>query len=106
MIGFIWVDQSGGVEPFWAALTIFILAFVIASAITDVFRCCIDTIFICAFKDMEEHSPPKFMSDALQGGFGINPADRARFASLQQDSAPCKSRAPSTSTGTEMTGRM
>jgi len=44
---------------------------VIASAITDVFKCSIDTIFICAFQDMEEHSPPKYMSEALKDGFGM-----------------------------------
>ena len=43
-------------------------------AITDVFRCCIDTIFVCAFKDMEEHTPPKYMSSALRAGFGLDTA--------------------------------
>jgi len=69
--GFVWIDALGGVEPLWAAGAIFVTAYVIASAITDVFKCSIDTIFICAFQDMEEHSPPKYMSEALKDGFGM-----------------------------------
>jgi hypothetical protein len=73
-VGFIWVDQVDGFSPLYASCFIFILAFVIAMAITDVFRCCIDTIFVCAFKDMEEHTPPKYMSSALRAGFGLDTA--------------------------------
>ena len=76
MITFIWVDQTSGPEPIWAAVAVFVMAFVIASGITDVFRCSIDTIFVCAFKDMEEHSPPKHMPDDLKDAFGIDPATR------------------------------
>ena len=54
------------------AVTIFVLAAVIASSITDVFRCCIDTIFVCSFKDMEEHNPPKFMPSSMRSSFGLD----------------------------------
>ena len=43
-----------------------------------VFSCCIDTIYICAFKDMRENDPPKFMSNDLREAFGIDAADTER----------------------------
>merc|ERR1719482_1433510 len=70
-LAFVWIDANGGYGPFYCVVIVGLLSFVIASAITDVFKCCIDTIFICAFKDMEEHTPPKFMSSSLREGFGI-----------------------------------
>jgi len=76
MLGFIWIDQQSPArpQPLTAALCILVSSFVIASAITDVFRCCIDTIFVCAFKDLEENTPPKFMSSSLRSGFGLDSA--------------------------------
>jgi len=86
-IGFIFTDQHNPARPgpFWVALVIFILAFVIASAITDVFKCCIDTVFVCAFKDMEEHSPPKFMTQTLRSGFGLDDVKPAEYAPAKLD---------------------
>lgn len=74
--GFIWIDAIGGHQPIWAALAIFILAYVIAACITDVFKCAIDTIFICAFQDMAQHQPPLYMSEALKDGFGLRDIER------------------------------
>ena len=34
----------------------------------------VDTIYLCAFKDMEENSPPKYMSNDLRKGFGFDKA--------------------------------
>jgi len=75
-VGFIWIDQMNPLrpQPATAAVFIFLLSYVVASSITDVFKCCIDTIFVCAFKDLEEHTPPKFMSTALRAGFGLDDA--------------------------------
>jgi len=72
-IGFVWIDQTipARPQPTTAAAVIMVIAFVIASAITDVFRCCIDTIFVCAFKDLEEKGP-KYMSKSLRSGFGLD----------------------------------
>ena len=73
VITFIWVDQTNGPEPIWAAIAVFVMAFIIASGITDVFRTCIDTIFVCAFKDLEENKPnPKFMPETLRSAFNID----------------------------------
>ena len=49
-----------------------------ASDVPMVFSCCIDTIYICAFKDMRENDPPKFMSNDLREAFGIDAADTER----------------------------
>ena len=40
-----------------------------------VFDCCIDTIYLCAFKDMKENDPPKFLSNDMREGFGIDKAE-------------------------------
>merc|ERR1712167_183576 len=32
----------------------------------------IDTIFVCSFKDMEEHNPPKFMPSSMRSSFGLD----------------------------------
>ena len=69
---FMWVDLNHGPQPGTIALAVGALSFVVAASITDVFKCCIDTIFVCAFKDMAEHTPPKFMSKSLQSGFGLD----------------------------------
>ena len=83
------------------------MAYIIASAVTDVFRCVIDTIFICAFQDMEEHSPPKFRSGELRSSFGIseNDRDEPKLMGGQQDQGD---RSPSKIRGmsTEMNARM
>jgi len=73
-ISFFWVDAQVPTRPgpVWVSLSVFILAFVIASAVTDVFRCCIDTIFVSAFKDMAENTPPKYMSTSLRSGFELD----------------------------------
>eukprot|EP00965_Chrysotila_dentata_P189726 6173474-Pleurochrysis_carterae.AAC.9 len=39
----------------------------------------VDTIYLCAFKDMEENNPPKYMSNDLRKGFGFDEA-QARIA--------------------------
>lgn len=78
-IGFIWVSEEVPEKPspLYAAIAILIPAFFIASAITDVFKCCIDTIFVCAFKDLETNMPPKFMSADLRKGFGLEGVNKA-----------------------------
>jgi len=76
-IAFMWVDSLTESEgPLSVAGTVFLMAFTIASAVTDVFRCCIDTVFVCAFKDMEDNTPPKFMSQSLQTGFGLDDIEK------------------------------
>jgi len=83
LLGFVWCDAIGSSKPLWPALFIFISSFVISSGIGDVFKCLIDTIFLCAWKDMHERypEPPYHMSDSLKEGFGIamesKPSDEA-----------------------------
>ena len=57
-------------------------AYVIASSITGVFNCSIDTIFVCAFKDIEENSPPKFLSTSLRDGFGLKDVEPVKDPKL------------------------
>jgi len=60
----------------WPALIVFISSFIIADGICTVYDCCIDTIYLMSFMDMEENNPPKYMSDDLRKGFGIDVADK------------------------------
>ena len=72
-----------GYSPIYAAVVVFAASFVIADGITMVFSCCIDTIYICAFKDMRENHPPKYMSNDLREAFGIDAADKETGQSYQ-----------------------
>mmetsp|Transcript_16710 Transcript_16710/g.46455 ORF Transcript_16710/g.46455 Transcript_16710/m.46455 type:complete len:795 (+) Transcript_16710:42-2426(+) len=59
-------------SPFYSALIIFLLAFLITSATCQVFAVSIDTVFVCAFKDMDENTPPKYLSDDMRMGLGLD----------------------------------
>ena len=50
---------------------------------------------------MEEHSPPKFMSEELQEGFGIDKRDRAETAVAYKSAMPIGVGGGSTKTGRE-----
>jgi len=75
-ITWVWCDADNRQQPFWPAIVTWVVSFFIASSVTDVFRCAIDTLFICAFKDLEDNGTPNYMSEALQEGFGIDRRQR------------------------------
>jgi hypothetical protein len=58
-------------NPIYCAMAVFILSYLVTDSLVICFNCGIDTIFVCAFKDMKENKPPKFMSDSLRRGFGL-----------------------------------
>jgi len=64
-----------GYEPIYAAALVFVSSYVIADSVATVFACCIDTIYLCSFKDMRDNDPPKFMSNDLREAFGIDAAE-------------------------------
>jgi len=76
LITWVWCDADNRQQPFWPAIVTWVVSFFIASSVTDVFRCAIDTLFICAFKDLEDNGTPNYMSEALQEGFGIDRRQR------------------------------
>ena len=51
------------------------MAWVIADGLTTTFTCCVDTIYISAFVDIEANNPPKFLSNDLREGFGLDRAE-------------------------------
>ena len=69
------VDNFSEYNAIWPALVVFISSFIIADGICTVYDCCIDTIYLLSFEDMERPSGPKYMSDDLRKGFGIDEAD-------------------------------
>ena len=64
-------EYTAQYSPLYCAIAVFILAFLVTDSLVICFNCGIDTIFVCAFKDMKENKPPKFMSDSLRRGFGL-----------------------------------
>lgn len=78
LLSFYYLDSLESYQDFnafWAALVVFILSYIVADGICMVYDCAIDTIYLSSFKDMEENKPPKFMSNDLREGFGIDAAD-------------------------------
>jgi hypothetical protein len=77
-------------SPFYSGIVIFLLAFLITSATCQVFAVSIDTVFVCAFKDMDENHPPKYLSDGMRAGLGLDhvPAGRDRAAGSGAKVAP------------------
>ena len=61
-------------NPAWAAFVVLVASYVVTDAMVTVYNCAIDTIYLCAFIDMMENQPPKFMSDGLRRGFGLSRA--------------------------------
>jgi len=59
----------------WPALIVFIASYIIADGVCTVYDCCIDTIYLLSFEDMEREGGPKYMSEDLRKGFGIDEAD-------------------------------
>uniref|UniRef100_A0A7S4F3X7 Choline transporter-like protein n=1 Tax=Chrysotila carterae TaxID=13221 RepID=A0A7S4F3X7_CHRCT len=66
-------------EPLYVAIVVLIASFIVMDAVLIVFSVAVDTIYLCAFKDMEENNPPKYMSNDLRKGFGFDEA-QARIA--------------------------
>jgi len=67
-------------NPIWAGIVVFVVAYVVADGIVTVYDCIIDTIYLSAFQDMERPGGPKYMSDDLRKGFGLDPAVAAHEA--------------------------
>ena len=70
---FVYLDRQGATWPIYPAVFVWIAAYVVASAICSAFKCAVDSIFLCAFKDMTP-GPCRFMSDNLRDAFGIDSA--------------------------------
>lgn len=57
------------------------------------YDCCIDTIYILSFEDMERSGGPKYMSNDLRQGFGFDEADKeATSAAIKYKVRPKDSR--------------
>uniref|UniRef100_A0A7S4BTQ6 Choline transporter-like protein n=1 Tax=Chrysotila carterae TaxID=13221 RepID=A0A7S4BTQ6_CHRCT len=70
-------DQSykENYAPLYPALTVFLGGFLLSVGITTVLEASIDTIYLCAFKDMEANkNGPTFMSNDLRKAFGLDVA--------------------------------
>ena len=62
-------------SPMHASVAVGLVAWVIADGLTTTFSCCVDTIYISAFVNMESNHPPKYLSNALREGFGFDRAE-------------------------------
>jgi len=122
LLGFLWCDRAGSTDPIWPAVFIGLTSLVISTGVSEVFRSQIDTIFLCAWKDMKvTNNQPYYMSESLRSSFGIEPAeidpetvhinkvDPISSASRKQSAAPDELQAPPTGRcystgGTELAG--
>jgi len=64
-------DYPDKFNTLWAAGLTFVFAYIVTQAIVSIYNCAMDTIYLCAFKDMAENDPPKYMSNDLRTGFGL-----------------------------------
>jgi len=66
-------EYTAQYNPLWAAIVVAISAWVIAASVCMIFDVSIDTIYLCAFEDMETNKAggKLFMSDSLRKGFGL-----------------------------------
>jgi len=79
------------------ALIVFIASYLIADGICTVYDCCIDTIYLSSFEDMERDGGPKYMSADLKAGFGIDDApneaskraNKSRAVSARRQEGKC-----------------
>ena len=72
---FVAVDYASRYSTQWTAGVVFIIAYIVTSGVTMVYDCAINTIYLCAFRDLEENSGnPKYMSNDLREGFGLDKA--------------------------------
>ncbi|KAL1511023.1 hypothetical protein AB1Y20_005848 [Prymnesium parvum] len=73
-LAFASMESAGEDWPIYPAITVALVAYVIANTITSTLKCAIDSIFLCSFKDMTP-GPAKYMSDNLRSAFGIDSAE-------------------------------
>ena len=57
-------------NPLYPAAIVWVGSFFLAEAISTVFECTIDTIFLCSFKDAAEYDG-KYMSKEMKDAFGM-----------------------------------
>lgn len=61
--------------PLYPAGTVFVLAFFVAGGISNVFEAILDTVYLCAFQDMDLNSPPIYLSDSMREALGVDAAE-------------------------------
>ena len=96
VLAFYWIEQTlPTVNATWPTVTVALCALVIANGIAEVFRCVIDTIFVCAHMDMQQNGDnPKYMSETLRTAFELEKGDYSEYDKKAGDSKP----APATPT--------
>lgn len=67
-------DYPEQYNTLWTSAITFLTSFIVTSGVTMVYDCAIDTIYLCAFKDLDDPGGPKFMSNDLREGFGLDKA--------------------------------
>jgi len=80
LITFLYLDGKSSFtakfNPLWPSLVVVFTSYIIAGAFCTVFDVSIDTIYLCAFEDMERVKANKeaklYMSDNLRASFGID----------------------------------
>jgi len=95
-------DYTADYSAIWPTLSVFVISLLIAQGITVSLTCCIDTIYVCAFQDMQTGNP-QFMSDDLKEAFGIDAAEEEAGTSARKF-IPVSQRKNAPGTSTEGAG--
>jgi len=76
--------KDAGYEPIYPAVFVFLCAYVVATNVATVYACSIDTIFICATKDIKENpQSPKYLSNDMRKVFGFDEVTSGEAAALK-----------------------
>lgn len=63
-------------SPLYSAVFVFLISWFVAAGIANVFEAILDTVFLCAFQDMDQNSPPLYLSDSMRKALGVDSADK------------------------------
>jgi len=91
--------------PIYPVILVWLVSFVIARSFCNAFTCVVDSIFLCAFKDMQAAKPRGVhMSDRLRSAFGIETAEAELQNAGQKPMRPIVKNADGTYRSAKMRG--
>jgi len=76
-------DFTASHSPLYSAAAVFVIAWFVASGISNVFEAILDTVYLCAFQDMDQNSPPRYLSASMRSALGIDAASEEAGGSAE-----------------------
>jgi len=69
-------DFTADHSPLYSAILVFLISWFVASGIGNVFEAIIDTIYLCAFQDLDQNRPPLYLSNDMRKALGVDSAHK------------------------------